>query len=176
MHLYILHLADPEGAVDYLISNLPSFSRNGWLFVAAKVELYNIRKSSKGVFEIGNLFLGLDHINVQTRDLENSVKFYSEVLGFTLVNRVELGSIKLVFLTLGGATVELREADERVSCQDGVVDHFTLRVSDIFAAVEVLKNQGLELITPEPVAIESIYRYIFFFRGPSGEKIELVQS
>jgi lactoylglutathione lyase/glyoxylase I family protein len=57
-----------------------------------------------------------------------------------------------------------------------VVDHFTLRVSDIFAAVEVLKNQGLELITPEPVAIESIYRYIFFFRGPSGEKIELVQS
>jgi lactoylglutathione lyase/glyoxylase I family protein len=129
-----------------------------------------------GVFEIGNLFLGLDHINVQTRDLENSVKFYSEVLGFTLVNRVELGSIKLVFLTLGGTTVELREASERVSCQDGVVDHFTLRVSDIFAAVEVLKSQGLELITPEPVAIESIYRYIFFFRGPSGEKIELVQS
>jgi lactoylglutathione lyase/glyoxylase I family protein len=124
---------------------------------------------------MGNLFLGLDHINVQTRDLENSVKFYSEALGFTLVKRVELGPIKLVFLTLGGATVELSEASERATRQDGAVDHFTLRVSDIFAAVEVLKNWGMELITPEPKAIESIYRYIFFFRGPSGEKIELVQ-
>ena len=139
------------------------------------LKLYNIRKSSQGVFEIGNLFLGLDHINVQTRDLEKSVKFYSEVLGFTLVNRVEAGSIKLVFLTLGGVTVELSEASAAVSCQDGVVDHFTLRVSDIFAAVEVVKNQGLELITPEPVAFEPTFRYIFFFRGPSGEKIELVQ-
>jgi len=126
--------------------------------------------------EIGNLFLGLDHINVQTRDLEHSVQFYSEVLGFTLINRVELGSLKLVFLTLGGATLELRETSEGVSCQDGVIDHFTLRVSDIFAAVEVLKSQNLELITPEPVAVEAAFRYIFFFRGPSGEKIELVQS
>jgi lactoylglutathione lyase len=127
------------------------------------------------VFAIDNLFLDLDHINIQTRDLEKSVKFYSEVLGFTLVKRLELGSIKLVFLTLGGVTVELKEAGEMVTCQDCAIDHFSLRVSDIFAAVEVLKSQDLELITKEPVAAEPIFRYIFFFRGPSGEKIELVQ-
>ena len=138
-------------------------------------KVYNISKSSQGVSAIGNLFLDLDHINVQTRDLEQSVQFYSEVLGFTLVNRVQAGSIKLVFLTLGGVTVELSEAGAGVSYQDGVIEHFTIRVSDIFTAVAVVKNQGLELVTPEPVPFEPTYRYIFFFRGPSGEKIELVQ-
>jgi lactoylglutathione lyase len=129
----------------------------------------------RGDLAMGNLFMGLDHINIQTRDLEKSVQFYSEALGFTLVKRLDLGSMKLVFLTLDTVTVELSEANEGVPCRDGVIDHFSLRVPDIFAAVEVLKNYGLELITPEPVALESLFHYIFFFRGPSGEKIELVQ-
>lgn len=121
------------------------------------------------------LFLGVAHVNVQAPDLEKAVKFYTEVLGCALVNRMELGPVKLVFLNLGGTVLELKEAPDRTTPQDGLVDHIALQVTDIFAAVELLKSQGVEFITPEPTSIGPD-RHIFFFRGPSGEKIELMQG
>lgn len=121
------------------------------------------------------LFLGVDHVNVQATDMEKAVKFYTEVLGCTLVNRIELGPIKLVILSLGGAVIELMEANSQTSLRDGQVDHLALRVADIFTAVELLKGQGTDFITPEPVVIGPNH-YFFFFRGPSGEKIELIQQ
>lgn len=121
------------------------------------------------------LFLGVDHVNVQAPDLEKAVKFYTEVLGCALVNRLELGPVKLVFLNLGGTVLELKENLDLIPLQDGLVDHIALRVADIFTAVELLKSQAVEFISPEPVPIGP-NRYIFFFRGPSGEKIELIQG
>lgn len=87
--------------------------------------------------------------------------------------QLEIGPIKLTNLSLGGALVELKEVDEQGSSQDGLIDHLALRVADIFSAVELIKNQGVELITPEPKSIGP-NEYCFFFRGPSGEKIELI--
>lgn len=121
------------------------------------------------------LFLGVDHVNVQAPDLEKAVQFYTEVLGCALVKRMELGPVKLVFLNLGGTVIELKEAVDHTPPQDGLVDHIALRVADIFAAVELLKSQSVEFISPEPMLIGP-NRYIFFFRGPSGEKIELIQG
>jgi catechol 2,3-dioxygenase-like lactoylglutathione lyase family enzyme len=119
-------------------------------------------------------FSGIDHVNIQTGDLEQSLEFYTGVLGFQLIDRLEAGPVKLVVVRLNDDVVELQE-NQQGPGQDGVVNHLALRVTDIFAAVELLKNKGLEFITAEPVATKSAFEYIFFFRGPSGEKIELVQ-
>jgi len=121
------------------------------------------------------LFLGLDHVNIRAADLEKAVQFYTGVLGFSLVNRLQLGPVKLVFLSLGTAVIELREEKNPPACRDGLVDHLALRVADIFAAVRLLKERGVELLMPEPVEIGPNH-YYFFFRGPSGEKIELMQN
>ncbi len=121
-------------------------------------------------------FLGLSHIHVMTNCFEKATKFYVEVLGFTELKRAELNSKRMVFLSLDDAEVVLTESNDQPICQDGLVNHFGLRVSDIFAAVELLREQGAEFITPEPIAMKGSESYIFFFRGPSGEKIELVQQ
>lgn len=122
------------------------------------------------------LFLGIDHINVRTTELEKSIKFYTEVLGFSLLKRFET-PMRLALLSLNGTVVEFSEIPEMSSFQDGFVNHWALNVSDIFATFELLKDQGVEFIPPasEPVKIEN-RSYYFFFRGPSGERIEAVQN
>ncbi|GAB6171361.1 VOC family protein [Paradesulfitobacterium aromaticivorans] len=122
-----------------------------------------------------SLFVDVDHIGIKAYDLEQAVRFYTEVLGFTLLHRMKPGDVELVFLQLGSTVVELVEVIDGSRYEDGVVNHVALKVSDIFAAVELLKKQGAEFITPEPMSLGE-GRYNFFFRGPSGEKLELFQT
>jgi Lactoylglutathione lyase and related lyases len=121
-----------------------------------------------------SLFLGVDHTNVRTADLEKSVKFYTEVLGFREVSRHKAGPLTLVMLSLNETTIELASGSELPSCQDGLVNHLALKVSDINAAFGLLKNYGVEFMTPEPAEMKGEF-YYFLFRGPSREKIEVVQ-
>lgn len=123
---------------------------------------------------MANLFESLDHIGIKTPDLEKGIAFYTGVLGFTLVNRIKPGNVELVFLKLGDLVLELVELNDGSLFGDGVVNHIALRVPDIFKAVEHLKQQQVECISSEPMSIGS-NRYNFFFRGPSGERLELMQ-
>jgi lactoylglutathione lyase len=70
--------------------------------------------------------------------------------------------------------VELVEVVDGRRYEDGVVNHLAIRVSDIFKAIEHLKAHQVELTSSEPMALGE-GRYNFFFRGPSGEKLELYQ-
>jgi len=121
------------------------------------------------------IFLGVHHVNVRAQDMENSLRFYTEMLGFSLISRFRAEGVELATLSLGGTLLEIKKADENAPGQDGIIDHLAIRTADIFAAFDWLKSQGFELITPEPRLIGS-GEYILFFRGPSGEKIELIGS
>ncbi len=121
-----------------------------------------------------NLFTGLDHIGIKAYDMEKSIEFYTGVLGFTLVQRIKPGEVELVFVKLGDMVVELVGVNDSKEFADGVVNHLSIRVSDIFAAVDHLSQHQVEFITPEPVAVGN-GRCNFFFRGPAGEKLELFQ-
>lgn len=121
------------------------------------------------------MFSGVEHIGIKAKDMDRAVKFYTEVLGFTLVERMKPGPVELAFVQLGDTIVELVEADEKTNFQDGTVNHVALKVSDIFAAAEFLRQQNVEMISEEPISIGP-NRYVFFFRGPSGEKLELFQG
>lgn len=123
---------------------------------------------------MSNLFRGLEHIGIKVQDMEKSIKFYTEVLGFEFINRMKPGDVELVFVKLGNTVIELIESDGSVY-GDGVVNHIALNVTDILAAVEHLKRQKIEMISQEPKSIGP-GKYNFFFRGPSGEKLELFQG
>lgn len=121
-----------------------------------------------------NLFIGVEHIGIKALDIERAIRFYVEVLGFKFLHRIKPGQVELVFLELGGTVLELVEVVEGYRYEDGVVNHLALRVSDIFRAVEYLKTHHVELTSSEPMSIGE-GRYNFFFRGPSGERLELYQ-
>ncbi|MDA8443036.1 MAG: VOC family protein [Peptococcaceae bacterium] len=122
-----------------------------------------------------DIFVGVEHIGIKARNMEQAVRFYTEVMGFTLLERIKPGPVELVFVKLGDTVVELVEADQEPACQDGIVNHLALKVSDIFAAVKLLESENVIMISPAPMMLGP-GRYNFFFRGPSGEKIELFQG
>ncbi|EGW37967.1 glyoxalase/Bleomycin resistance /Dioxygenase superfamily protein [Desulfosporosinus sp. OT] len=122
-----------------------------------------------------SLFTGVEHIGIKALDMEKALQFYIEILGFKFLYRIKPGDVELAFLELGGTVVELVEVVDGQRFEDGVVNHLALRVSDIFKAVERLKEFEVELISAEPMTLGE-GRYNFFFRGPSREKLELYQE
>src|ERR1700745_4507639 len=68
------------------------------------------------------MFKRIDHVEIVTDQLDRTVQFYTEVLGFTVraqdgIERSGLGvPIDLVYLDLGGTVVEL------ISYEGGAVD------------------------------------------------------
>ena len=122
-----------------------------------------------------SLFSGVEHIGIKALDMKKALQFYTEILGFKFLYRIKPGDVELAFLELGGTVVELVEIVDGQQFEDGVVNHLALRVSDIFKAIEHLKAQQVELSSSEPMALGE-GRYNFFFRGPSGEKLELYQA
>lgn len=125
------------------------------------------------------LFPSVHHIQVRTQDLQESINFYAEILGFKFIEKWEHPPITLVDMCLDGIILELGTGFEAPSCQDGQVNHFALNTSDIFEASKMLREYGVEFISPaaEPqIGVKGNRKFYFLlFRGPSGEKIELVQ-
>lgn len=122
-----------------------------------------------------SLFTGVEHIGIKALDMEKAIRFYIEVLGFKFSHRIKPGEVELAFLELGGTVVELVEVIDGRQLEDGVVNHLAIRVSDISKAIEHLQVYQVELTSTEPMALGE-GRYNFFFRGPSGEKLELYQE
>lgn len=122
-----------------------------------------------------SLFQGLEHIGIKTREIEKAIQFYTEVLGFEFIKRIKPRDSELVFLKQGETVIELVEITDGKVLGDGVVNHIALRVTNIFEALEWLKQNDVELLQTEPQPMGE-GRYNLFFRGPSGERLELYQG
>ncbi|MGI1658757.1 MAG: VOC family protein [Desulfitobacterium sp.] len=121
------------------------------------------------------IFQGLAHIGIKTVDMNQAVAFYKDVLGFDLIERIKPGNVELIFMKFGENVIELIEIDDHRKFEDGAVNHLALKVEDIFRAVTWLKDHHVECINQEPREMGE-GRFNFFFRGPSGEKLELYQG
>ncbi len=117
----------------------------------------------------------IEHVGIQVRDLDRSLKFYTDVLGLTLRRRVRLNdTTELAFLPLGDSEIELIcKSTEYTFAKEGIVHHLTFRVDDVAAALEHLRNNGVQLIHEQPLFLENLGTRIAFFWGPDGEKLEL---
>lgn len=124
------------------------------------------------------MIIKLEHIGILAKDMDESIKFYSEILGIKLVERVSLNeSVELAFLSFPGqesVQVELVGRDPSGVAPEGIVNHLALTVSDIDAVISKLKQHGYDIPDEYPRTILD-GRKIAFFKGPSGEKLELFQ-
>ncbi|KQV90447.1 VOC family protein [Rhizobacter sp. Root1221] len=118
--------------------------------------------------------LVINHINVLTRDLARSARFYTEVLGFTYV--MNLGPAKMVF-DAGGFDFFLEQADE-IHLNPSF--HFGLKASldAVLAFAEKLKLHGVPLTkgnNPEPIVYTTPdgKRTALYFRDPDDWEIEV---
>jgi glyoxylase I family protein len=124
---------------------------------------------------------GFHHLSMSVRDLEKSIEFYTEALGF--VEKVSWGkdSKRTVLLDTGdGNYFEISQADSPQDFEEGVFKHIALRVDDCKSAIELARAAGAEVtmetrdldLSSEP----SIPIRIAFFKGPDGEIVELFQN
>jgi lactoylglutathione lyase len=125
---------------------------------------------------------GLAHIGVFVADMDQSITFYSDMLGFECYHQTEITKqedvIKLAFLRCGTCELELVELPVHAPRKAGVVDHIALSVNDLDGMMAHLKAHGVvfETALPEerPEIFDNGIRCIFL-PGPDGERIELNQ-
>jgi glyoxylase I family protein len=124
---------------------------------------------------------GFHHISMRVRDLQRSVAFYTEGLGFKL--RLAWGpeDNRTVLLDTGdGNYLELSGGDSDGFNPTGVIRHFAFRTDDCDVAIEAARAAGAEVtVEPRDVALSSdppTPVRVAFFKGPDGEVIEFFQN
>jgi catechol 2,3-dioxygenase-like lactoylglutathione lyase family enzyme len=129
------------------------------------------------------MFKRIDHIELLTAAPERAVAFYSGVLGFRERERMRIpetpfGPLDLVYLELGGSTVEVmcypeaksipsRGPEQRLGWQC-----LALEVDDMDGALKLLKERGVDAAWG-PVTRPDYARAEI--RDPDGNPIELRQ-
>lgn len=124
------------------------------------------------------MFKRIDHVELLTADPARAERFYTEVLGFRVRERVSVpGGLELTYLDLGGTTVELMcYADTPVEPAPKM-EHLgyrmiALEVEDMHQALEYLKGKGVEAVWG-PITRPAYARAEI--RDPDGNHIELRQ-
>ena len=128
-------------------------------------------------------FIGLAHVQIQTRDIEKSIRFYQDNLHFVVVDRSEMarpnGTMRLALIKQGSCILELSQPpnpDSVVQNTRGTIGHFAIAVGNVDTAVAELKAKGVKF-DREASTSDQLFGGIrtAFLSGPSGESIELFQ-
>ncbi|MEG0051339.1 MAG: methylmalonyl-CoA epimerase [Terrisporobacter sp.] len=105
--------------------------------------------------------LRVDHVGIAVNNLEETLKFYEDVLGIKCEGTevVEDQKVKVAFLPVGDTELELLES----TCEDGPIakfiaknggrggiQHVAVRVDDIEKAIEEIKEKGYKMIDEKP--------------------------
>jgi glyoxylase I family protein len=129
------------------------------------------------------MFKRIDHVEIVTYQLDRTVQFYTEVLGFgvKLRDRIEKSGlgvpIELVYLDLGGTVVELISyegvaLDPAPSNEHLGYRMIALEVDDMQTATDYLKTKGVGVVWGPRVRATYARAEIC---DPNGFRIELRQ-
>ena len=122
------------------------------------------------------------HSMIRVNDLEESIKFYSEVLGMKLLREKEYpeGKFSLAFLGYGNETkntvIELTYNWDTNDYEHGnAFGHIAIEVDDIYKVCEETKNKGVKVIR-DPGPMMGSRLLLAFIEDPNGYKIELIEK
>jgi len=106
------------------------------------------------------MFIGMDHVGVAVKNLDDAIKVYCDILGFKLlgVHVLTERKVKVAFLSTGGETqIELLEplgSDSPVAkfleSRGEGIHHVAVKVDNIEKALEELKGKGVVLVDEKP--------------------------
>ena len=121
------------------------------------------------------------HTMLRVKDLEESIRFYTELLGMQVIKKLDFPEGKFTLAFLGYGPEEAETVIELTYNYDhGPYDlgsgygHIALETADIYGTAETLRAGGA-LITREPGPMKHGKTHIAFLKDPDGYLIELVQ-
>lgn len=121
------------------------------------------------------------HIAINTIDIDESIKFYTEVLRLKQKETVDIGELALVYIEISDDRyIEL--FDLKGSCEKGSVSnelqglkHIALSVENIEEWNEHLKAHNVEF-TVELCEFTPVGKNVVLFKDPNGVIIELCED
>ena len=146
----------------------------------------------------------VDHINIVVSDLERSVKFYTELLGFREIRRARLegkwiesvvglqdvkADVVFIAASAGEPRLELlcyisphgKVFSENSTANTTGLRHIALRVDDIHSSAKRLKEAGVTMVS-KPVTVpsnvvshDSGNKILCYFLDPDGTLLELAE-
>jgi catechol 2,3-dioxygenase-like lactoylglutathione lyase family enzyme len=125
---------------------------------------------------------GFHHIAMDVKDIDASIRFYTQVLGFGLAYTWGEGEKRGCMIDCGnGNYVELFQAKPGEGRPEGHWKHLALKCTDTKSAIERVRAAGFPVTvetkdvtipsSPKPLPIR-----IAFFKGPDGETVEFFQT
>ena len=138
----------------------------------------------------------LSHVGICVSDLERSLRFYRDLLGFTAEHDLEVAGeptntllrlrdvrLKAVYLVRDDVRVELLHfasppappAHARVMNEPGLT-HLSFRVADLQAVVRGLRDAGERVLDETVLEFPAFQSAACFVLDPDGQLIELVQA
>jgi catechol 2,3-dioxygenase-like lactoylglutathione lyase family enzyme len=132
----------------------------------------------------------MTHLAIRVRDLERSLCFYRDLLGFTENSRVEVvgapsallignpeAKLSAVFLERDGVVVELQQlegVDGRCVGVNLGYSHIGFRVTELAALLDALRAAGAEVLEGSRYEDETFGSEVIFVTDPDGARIELI--
>lgn len=126
----------------------------------------------------------IDHIGIAVRSIEEAIKLYTDVLGLEVkaIEIAEQQKVKTAVIPVGKSKIELIESSDpegviakHIEKRGEGLHHLALEVSDIEAALELLKAKGVSLIDEAPQAGVEGSRIAFLHPKATKSLIELVE-
>ena len=122
---------------------------------------------------------GLEHIGLDVTDLDRSLAWYGQVLGFAEVGRAPYrqggADLLLGFARRAGLTLELIEdRQRRTPLAESGSTHLALRTADLDATLAALAARGVAP-TFGPVENPALPARFAFIADPDGHRIEFYQ-
>jgi lactoylglutathione lyase len=120
------------------------------------------------------------HTMIRVNDLDESLKFYCEVLGMKLIRKKDYpsGKFTLAFVGYGdesqNTVIELTYNWDTHQYERGnAFGHLAIGVEDIYLTCDELRSKGVKIVR-EPGPMKHGGTEIAFIEDPNGYKIELI--
>jgi len=125
--------------------------------------------------------IAIDHVAVQTSDIEKALRFYTEILGVELVERRKFKKRSMAWLKVGNVRIELfskREGEKLENWNDfysGPV-HISFAVENLDSFLDEALKRGAKFHPSHPAPfvppVEGAKK-IAYLLGPDGEEVEI---
>ena len=122
---------------------------------------------------------GIGHVALKVADIERSLQFYRDTMGFTEMMRLNRddGTLWLVYLRITDTQfLELfpnGEGERAPASGRTAINHFCLECADLEATAAAIRAAGIKLTVEPKLAVDRNYQC--WIEDPDGNRIEFMQ-
>ena len=115
------------------------------------------------------------HVTINVKNMEESLKFYEEIVGLPIVNRFPAGpNMEIVFLGDGETLLELIHDSANTDISIGSDISIGFGVNSLDETMELIKEEGIN-IHSGPFEPNQSTRF-FFVLDPNGLRVQFIEQ